>query len=183
MDQAPKRSVGETIGQLVVIAVLIGILIGAVILLRQYVDAHNASNSPPTSSSTKATFNFNCCTAFNPNAIYHPGEIVRLAWTPVEASPGDYPSRTITLTAALSTSFPSVQALKSSVKSGATSTTRGPFIAAAGPVRVSNRSGATRVLSLRIPANARTGYYNLETTTNQKNNSVSGGSIIEIHRQ
>jgi hypothetical protein len=182
MDQAPKRSLGETIGQLIVIAVLIGILIGALILFRQYVDSHNASNSPPPSNSNKATFAFNCCTAFNPNVVYHPGEIVRLAWTPVEAPPGTYPARTLTLSASLSKSFPSVQALKSSAKSGAFKISNGPYIAATGPLKVSNRSGATPVLSLRIPANARTGFYNLVTTTSQKDDSVSGASIIEIHR-
>jgi hypothetical protein len=179
MDQAPKRSVGETIGQLAVIAVLIGILVGAVILLRDYVDSHNASNPPP---STKATFNFQCCTAFNPVVVFHPGEIVRLAWTPVEALPGAYPSRTITLSALLSKSFASAQAIKSSTKSGAFSTTSGPFIAAAGQLHVSNRSGATPVMSFQIPGNARTGYYDLVTTASQKGFSVTGGSIIEIHR-
>jgi hypothetical protein len=180
MDQAPKRSVGETIGQLTVIVVLIGILVGAVILLRDYVDSHNASNPPP--SSTKATFNFKCCTAFNPDVVYHPGEIVHLAWTPVEALPGVYPSRTITLTALLSKSFPSALAIKSSTKSGAFSTTSGPFIAAAGQLQVSNRSGATPVMSFQIPGNARTGFYDLVTTASQKGFSVTGGSIIEIHR-
>jgi hypothetical protein len=178
MDQAPKRSVGETIGQLAVIVVLIGILVGAVILLRDYVDSHNA----PPPSSTKATFNFKCCTAFNPDVVYHPGEIVRLAWTPVEALPGVYPSRTITLTALLSKSFPSALAIKSSTKSGAFSITSGPFIAAAGQLHVSNRSGATPVMSFQIPGNARTGYYDLVTTASQKGFSVTGGSIIEIRR-
>jgi hypothetical protein len=184
MEPAPKRSLGETIVQLVVIAILIGILIGAVILLRDYVHSHNASNPPPpsTSTSTKATYNFTCCTAFNPNVIYHPGEIVRLAWKPVESLPGVFPTRIITLSASLSKSFPSVRALKSSAKSGAFNVKIGPFMAAARPLHVSNRSGAIPVLRLRIPDNARTGYYNLETSESQKNFSVGGGTIIEIHR-
>src|ERR1035438_8804686 len=95
MDGTPKRSVGDTIGQLVVIAILIGILIGAVVLLRDYVDSHNSG----TPTSTRATFSFNCCTGFNPNAVYRPGEIVHLSWTPVEASSATYATRTITLTA------------------------------------------------------------------------------------
>ncbi len=180
MEPAPKRTVGESIVQLVVIAILIGILIGAVILLRDYVHSHNASDPPLTS--TKPTYNFTCCTAFNTNVIYHPGEIVRLAWTPVESLPGVFPTRTITLSATLSKSFPSVRALKSSAKSGAYNVKVGPFTAAAHPLRVSNRSGAAPVLRLRIPDNARTGYYNLETTESQRDFSVRGGSIIEIHR-
>ena len=178
MDQAPKRSVGESIGQLIVIAVLIGILVGAVILLRDYVDNHNANNSP----GVVATFNFKCCTAFNPDVVYHPGEIVHLDWTPVEDTPGVYPKRTITLTALLSKNFPSAEAIKSSTTSGAFSTTSGPFIAAAGQVHVSNRSGGTPVMSLQIPGDARTGYYDLVTTASQKGFSVENGVIIEVRR-
>ena len=178
MDGAPKRSIGDTVGQLLVIAVLIAILVSAVILLRQYISEHNSS-APIT---TKATFSFNCCAAFNPAAIYHPGESVRLAWTPVIEPPGEYPARTVTLTAQLSTSFSSVVALKSSTKDGTFSMTSGPFVAAAGELHVSNRSGATPVMNIRIPDNARTGYYNLVTTASQKDYAVSGGTIIEVHR-
>jgi hypothetical protein len=39
--ETPKRSLGESIGQLLVIVILIGILIGAVILLRQFLDSHD----------------------------------------------------------------------------------------------------------------------------------------------
>jgi hypothetical protein len=55
MGDAPKRSVGETITQLVVIAILIAILIGTLIFLRQFIDSHNTSNSisyTPTSTLT-----------------------------------------------------------------------------------------------------------------------------------
>jgi hypothetical protein len=46
MAETPKRSVRETLGQLLVIAILIGILIGAVILARQFIDSHNTSGAP-----------------------------------------------------------------------------------------------------------------------------------------
>jgi hypothetical protein len=52
MPETPKRSVRETIGQLLVIAILIGILIGAFILLRQFIDSHNTSGGPSTPSDT-----------------------------------------------------------------------------------------------------------------------------------
>jgi len=52
MVDTPKRSVRESIGQLVVIAILIAILVGALLLLRQYVDSNNASDS----SSLTATY-------------------------------------------------------------------------------------------------------------------------------
>ncbi|HXC18401.1 MAG TPA: hypothetical protein VNT80_00675 [Acidimicrobiales bacterium] len=177
MVQAPRRSLGDNVVQLAVIAVLIGILVGSVILLRDYISSHNSS--PPTS---EPTYNFTCCTAFNPNVVYHPGEVVRLAWTPVEALPGDYPKRTITLTALLSTSYPSPAAIKSAVKSHSFSLTSGPFTAAAGQLHVSNRSGATPVMSIQIPGNAKTGYYDLVDTASQKGFSNTGAAIIKIRR-
>lgn len=178
MNDGPKRSIGDTVGQLVVIAVLIAILIGAVILLRQYV--HNHNSSAPIS--TRATYSFSCCAAFDPATIYHPGEVVRLAWTPIEAAPGTNPSRMITLAALLSKSFPSANAIKSSTKAGTFSTTRGPFIASSDQRSISNRYGNSPVMTLRIPGNARTGYYDLVTTVSQEDSSVSGGTIIQVRR-
>jgi hypothetical protein len=60
MVDTPKRSVGETITQL---------LIGAVIILRQYVESHNTSHS----IANEPTFTFTCCAGFNPAVVYHPG--------------------------------------------------------------------------------------------------------------
>jgi hypothetical protein len=60
MTQTPKRSTGETISQLIVIALLIAILIGAVILLRQFIDSHNSTAAPPATPS----FSYSCCTRF-----------------------------------------------------------------------------------------------------------------------
>jgi len=45
VNDTPKRSVGETIGQLVVIAILIAILIVAIIFLRQFISAHDSAAS------------------------------------------------------------------------------------------------------------------------------------------
>ena len=56
----------------------------------------------------------------------------------------------------------------------------------ADPLHVSNRSGAAPVLRLRIPANARTGYYNLETnecvaaTRDAKQIEEMRGTIQEV---
>ncbi|HUZ40487.1 MAG TPA: hypothetical protein VMU68_03735 [Acidimicrobiales bacterium] len=176
MVDAPKRSVGETITQLVVIAILIAILIGAIIIFRQYVESHNSSNS----ISTKPTFTFTCCAGFNSNVVYHPGDMVRVAWTPVEDSPGDYPKGIVTLSASLSDSFTSVQLIKSSAISDP-SISKGPFIAT-DRLRVSNRSGISPITSFRIPNDARPGYYDLVTTVSQTDLSTSGASIFVIRR-
>lgn len=51
MDDAPKRSLGDTITQLIVIAILIALIIGSVIFLRQYIDSRNSSEGVvPTST-------------------------------------------------------------------------------------------------------------------------------------
>jgi hypothetical protein len=178
VDPQPKRSLGDTIGQLVVIAVLIAILIGAIVLLRDYVDSHNSGHA----SIQKTTFRFSCCSGFNPNVVYHPGETIRLAWMPVATLSSQYASRTITLDASLSHSYTSVHALKSSVQHDTKSAMAGPFIATTGPSYESNRSGTTPVLTLQIPLNARTGYYNIVTSSSSRDSSVSGAAIIEIHR-
>jgi hypothetical protein len=55
MDDAPKRSLRDTVTQLLVIAILLALIVGAVIFARQYIDAHNssapASNRPTYSVS------------------------------------------------------------------------------------------------------------------------------------
>jgi hypothetical protein len=43
MDDAPKRSLRETITQLIVIAILLALIVGLVIFARQYIDSHNSS--------------------------------------------------------------------------------------------------------------------------------------------
>ena len=53
MDDAPKRSLGETITQLIVIAILLALIVGLVIFARQYIDSHNSSDGiVPTSTPT-----------------------------------------------------------------------------------------------------------------------------------
>jgi hypothetical protein len=87
MDDAPKRSLRDTITQLIVIAILLALIVGSVIFLRQYIDSRSASDGPANApTSTTATFVYTCCTGFNPATIYHPGEEIRLAWTPTPAT-------------------------------------------------------------------------------------------------
>ena len=42
MTDAPKRSLRDTIGQLIVMAILLALIVGAVLLAREYVAAHNS---------------------------------------------------------------------------------------------------------------------------------------------
>jgi hypothetical protein len=50
MDDAPKRSVRETITQLIVIAILLALIVGLVIFARQYIDSRNSSDGVPAST-------------------------------------------------------------------------------------------------------------------------------------
>jgi hypothetical protein len=54
MDDAPKRSLGDTITQLIVIAILIALIIGSVIFLRQYIDSRNSSEGLVSTSTPVA---------------------------------------------------------------------------------------------------------------------------------
>ncbi len=49
MSDDTKRSLRDTIGQLIVMAILLALIVGAVLLARDYVDAHNSS-APLTTS-------------------------------------------------------------------------------------------------------------------------------------
>jgi len=81
VSDAPKRSVKDTVAQLVVIAVLIAIATVAIIYLRSFIDSHDTSSSSPTDS----TLNVSCCTTFRAEAVDHPGAVVRLADGPLFA--------------------------------------------------------------------------------------------------
>jgi hypothetical protein len=78
VSDAPERSGKDTVAQLVVIAILIAITIVAIIYLRSFIDSHDSMGP----SSTKATFNVACCTAFTTEGVSHPGGFVRLAGNP-----------------------------------------------------------------------------------------------------
>jgi hypothetical protein len=178
VDGSSKRSVGDTIGRIAAIVTLIAILVVAVVFLVSYVDSHDSS----APASTLAPLNISCCTSPSPEAVYHPGEVVHLVWTPVEAGPDAYPKTTITLTAFLSNSYPGVMAIKSSTRDGTFSSTSGPFIAAAPKLRVSSRSVAAPVMRIAIPHDARTGYYDIVTAASQPDLSVTSGMIIKVRR-
>ena len=178
VDGSSNRSIGDTFGRVAAIVTLIAILVVAVIFLVSYVDSHDSSAPAPIVSH----FNIFCCASPNPEAVYHPGEVVRLVWTPVEAGTSAYPKRTITLTAFLSDSFSGEMAIKSSTKDGTFSSTSGPFIATAPTLRVSSRSVAAPVMRIAIPDDARTGYYDVVTTASQPDLSVTSGMIIKVRR-
>jgi len=177
MSDAPERTPRDIASQLAVIILLIALLVGAIIVLDKVVTSH--ATSPPPSTS-KPSYNYSCCSGWNANAVYHPGETIKLDWYKQEITPGDFPKRTITLTAFLSNRFVSDAAIKSSTKSGSFTLTSGPFAAAASRIQVSNRSGVLPVSSIRIPSDAKKGYYAIAFTSGQKGFSVSSIEMIHV---
>jgi len=176
MSDPPTRSRRESASQLAVILVLFAVLVGAIIVLDKLVTSH--SSSPPVTTSTP-TFNYSCCTNWNVNAIYRPGETVHIHWYRQEVTSSDSSTRRITLTAFLSDRFVSNAAIKSSTKSGSFTLTSGPFAAAADRITVTNHSDLLPISSIRIPGDAKKGYYAIAFTSSQKGFSVS--SIETIH--
>jgi hypothetical protein len=178
MAETPKRPLGETLGQLLVIAILIGLLIGAIILLEEFIHSHANSDS-----SGKSSFGYACCTGFNTNLTYHPGELLHVTWTPIENPPSANSPETLTLTAFLSNSFATLGALKSSTETIHFSKKGGfPASASAQQFHVSNASDATVHMSIRIPENASNGFYNLVTVISEKVGSSTSGSVIKVRR-
>jgi hypothetical protein len=176
MDESPKRSTRDTVTQLVVIAILLALIVASLIFLRQYVDSRNTSDG----SNAPATFSFTCCTGYDDSTVYHPGDEIRLSWTPVRETTGADQKETITLTAMLSKRFRSASAIKSGAKVGK-GVNIGPFSAESSQ-RVSNRSDSSPVIVIRIPKDARAGYYDLVTSATQRGQSVSDASILRIRR-
>lgn len=176
MSDPPKRSRRDIASQLAVILLLIAVLVGAIFVLDKVVTSHTSIPPAPTS---KPVYNYSCCTGWNADAVYTPGETVRLHWFRQQITSSDSPMRKITLTAFLSNRFPSDAAFLSSKKSGSFTITSGPFAAAADRITVSNRSELLPISLIRIPGDAKKGYYAIACTSGQKGFSVS--SIETIH--
>jgi hypothetical protein len=170
MSDAPPRSRRDIVGQLAVILLLIAVLVGAVIVLDKFVTSHRAGSPPATST---PAYNYSCCTGWGTNTNVTPGETLHLDWYKSAVTPGDEHTATLTLTAFLSKHFASDAAIKSATKSGSFSIKSGPFSAAAGEIQLSNRAGTLPISSIRIPGNAKKGYYAIVVTSSQKDFAVS----------
>ncbi len=177
MGDRPQRSSRDIASQLGVIILLLAVLVGAIIFLDKYVTSHRSSSPPPKSA---PAYNYSCCTGWNANAVYAPGETVHLKWQKTVITPESARTEKLTLTAFLSDRFASRAAIKASTKSGSFSVKSGPFVAATDRITLSNRSGSLPVSSLRIPGNAKSGYYAIAFTSEQKGFSVSSVETIRV---
>lgn len=174
MSDAHQRTARDSAGQLAVILLLIAVLVGAIIVLDKFVTSH-ATSTPSTPA-----YNYSCCTGWSTNTVYTPSETVRLDWYKTKITPDNAPTRKLHLTAFLSYRFASDAAIKSAVKTGSLSIPAGPFAAASNEIELSNRSGTLPISSLRIPRNAKKGYYAIVFTSGQNGFSVSSIEMIHV---
>ncbi len=141
--------------------------------------------SPTTSGAqTKdtyhATFNYECCSALLVNTVYHPGDVLKLRWIRLTNAPTTRKPTgvTIVLSASISGPFASVASLKSAF--ARSHPKFGEVNSKATNIRISNRTFAKPVSSIRIPAKAGKGYYELTTSVAGGPVTQTGGSIIRI---
>lgn len=125
-----------------------------------------------TKDSYHATFSYDCCSAFLVNTIHHPGDVLKLRWIRLTNAPttSKQTGVTIVLSASISGPFANVASLKSAF--ARSHPKFGEVNSKAAVIRISNRKFAKPVSSLRIPAKAGKGYYELTT-------SVAGGSVTQ----
>jgi hypothetical protein len=133
-----------------------------------------------TKDSHRATYSYNCCSASFIDTIHHPGEVLKLRWIQLTNAPtsSKQPAFTIVLSASISGPFATVASLKSAF--ARSHPKYGDINSKAAAIRLSNTKSAYPVSSIRIPANAGNGYYELTTSVAGGSVTSSGGSVIRI---
>jgi hypothetical protein len=164
--------------RIVMVLSVIAVLLLLVLVFRPTTSSPGRNSSAVTSNGPYHAYQYTCCTASIMNAIYHPGEVVTVHWirsAPISTGSSATP---ITLSITLSGPYRTVKLLKTD--SVGPHPRLGRTRATAVPVRVMDSAADSPVSTLRIPENARSGYYNLTTTTGTKNLTVSGSGVIRI---
>jgi hypothetical protein len=131
-----------------------------------------------TSKSSRTTFSYSCCTAYQVNTVYHPGGALKLQWIPKRDASNNYTATTITLSASISGPFRSVTSLKTDFSRSHPKL--GVVNSKALTIRLSNRESAHPVSLIHIPANASKGFYELTTSIKDGPVTSGGGSVIRI---
>jgi hypothetical protein len=130
-------------------------------------------------SKTNATYSYSCCTAAVLDAIYHPGEVIRLPWIATANTPGTGTAEVmVTLEAKISGPYKTVASLKSAFARHTPQL--GQFNAEAVHIHISSDSAERYVSVIRVPSNAKPGFYELTTTTSIPSLVTTGGAVIRI---
>jgi hypothetical protein len=130
-------------------------------------------------SRAKATYSYSCCRSSVLDATYHPGAVIRLPWIATANTPGTSSAEVmVTLEATISGPYKTVASLKFAF---AQHTPRlGQFNAEAIHIHVSSDSAERYVSVIRVPSNAKSGFYELTTTTLMPSLVTSGGAVIRV---
>jgi len=131
-----------------------------------------SSNGSTASPVQHATYRYTCCRAADLAGPHRPGHVLTLHWIATTGDPSDQSPTPVTLHATLVGSFDTVTAAKA-----ATTTRR---VASAQPVRTTDAAGGPPTSTIRIPADALAGFYNLTFAVSEGGGSYGGAAVIKV---
>jgi hypothetical protein len=161
----------------VVTLVLAGLLLFALVVRPTHAST-NPNSSNVKSSPSQPAYSYTCCSGSVMNAIYHPGSVITIHWIRKFVAPTQVPATSINLSLSLSGPYRTVASLKTD--SIGAHPRRGRTKASAKRIVVLDTAFDSPVSILRVPNDARSGYYNLTTTIGTKSLTVSGSGVIRI---
>jgi len=161
-----------------VIALVLAGLFLIVLIVRPAHPLASPDSSGSTLNGPPFAYSYTCCTESLVNTVYHPGDTIVVRWIRSAGIPTRVRATSITLSTGLSGPYRTVTLLKTD-SVGAHPQLGGTNVSAV-PIRVMDRTIASPVSILRIPADAGAGYYNLTTTVGTKNLTIGGAGIIRV---
>ena len=132
------------------------------------------SHQPSNETTSQAHFAYTCCEQSDIAPVRHPGQAVTLHWIVRAAGETDSESSPlpVTLSAALTGPFVDVASLKASEPDSP--------VASSAPLHTTDVEGGDPTTTLRIPPDAKPGFYNLTFAVESGGGTVSGASVIRV---
>ena len=138
--------------------------------------AAGCASAPPTSAGTSLWYS--CCATDVVTTVWHPGQQVRIAWTPSGSQAiGARMVAPMTLTVVLTGPYRTTGDLKDANKGGPD---RSSIVAAAPVIKLFAVPVRSPVSVVTIPSDAAPGSYNLSFTVASGAASSSGASVITV---
>ena len=145
---------------------------------------HPASHFAPSNSfnagsaGTLVSYDYSCCQAPMIDTIYRPGELISARW--IRATDAMKTTRLASIVLSMKLSGPYRSVIRLKLSSVGRHARRGTTFVAARRNTLLSTVAANPWSTLRLPATAGAGYYNLTFTVHTKNLTVSGASIIRV---
>jgi hypothetical protein len=135
------------------------------------------TSQAPVVTVQHARYQYSCCQDGDVGTVHHPGEAITLHWI-VTAAPatGSTAAVPVTLSAVLTGPFPDVSTLKTAMASGSPPAA----LVAAADVQTTDRAGGAPTSTLRLPALAAAGFYDVRTTVASGGGDLSADGIIRV---